>query len=657
MDPLSITAATVSLAGAVGNTTVLIADFVGAMRSARKDLVSTSRHLGELSSTLDLLRNDDTAALPDAHRLQIRSILTSCESILGSLDAELSKPEYKSARGPAKWALSGKKEADELNKKLEAHLRTLGLAVEATTLSLAQDIHEDTGAIRVDAVRILDEIVNLRADLRAAAPSDEAAQGDEDAAQQPNFIINRYLDSLTEYAGTVVDNASVYRRDDVPAAHGSVYLDEEDEGAYPQSDDLTRNDPPPLPVLATFTKGIAKTANGENKLVALSPEGHFVAIQDCPVHREGLQKRILGCWEVTVYESRSGLVVLKYNCRNEIAKALVFSSNSELFAVLADKKAKIFDTRGWKIVWETDIRSYKPASLCFSNDNTTIAISTTTKPEGFRFYGIVSIYELEPSRKRSMRFVEDIVLAQSLGLRSAQTLTPELKLSNNLSPVVLFDREDNPAAGLGLHYGDSTWTDVGAIPLPSGHRLVGWKDKVVIYKLHTQYPGNVLECFDVSKPRLEGPIGPILHLKLFDPLGDSEPDDQPPALLDIKIVGLHHLALFARYPGQGKVIQTEVLSLGRVDPGLEDEQSTPTRIFGLVRQRSRYTWLEEGIISEDGRTLLLKFKLRYLGREQISSEHMVGYTERRKEIEPGSAVEVWPLPPLDSGPLQPLVGL
>jgi hypothetical protein len=134
MDPLSITAAAVSLTGAVGKTTVLIADFVRAMRSARKDLVSTSRHLGELSSTLDLLRNDDTEGLPEAHRSQIRSILTSCESILGNLDTELGKPEYKGGRGPAKWALSGKKEVDELNKKLETHLRTLGLTVEATTL-------------------------------------------------------------------------------------------------------------------------------------------------------------------------------------------------------------------------------------------------------------------------------------------------------------------------------------------------------------------------------------------------------------------------------------------------------------------------------------------------------------------------------------------
>jgi hypothetical protein len=131
MDPLSITAAAVSLTGAVVKTTAIISDFVRTVRSARQDMISTSRHLGELSSTLDLLR-DNTDRLPEGIRLQIRSILIGCESTLGDIDTALDK--HKNGTSPGRWALSGKKEVETLNRHLETYLRNLGIAVEATTL-------------------------------------------------------------------------------------------------------------------------------------------------------------------------------------------------------------------------------------------------------------------------------------------------------------------------------------------------------------------------------------------------------------------------------------------------------------------------------------------------------------------------------------------
>ncbi|KAK0616386.1 hypothetical protein B0T14DRAFT_567994 [Immersiella caudata] len=221
------------------------------MRSARQDLISTSRHLGELSSTFDLLGNDNTGGLPEAHRSPVRSILASCD------------------RGPAKWAFSGKREVDELNRELETHLRTLGLAVEATTLALAHNIQDDTGAIRVDAARILDEIAKPRADLQLTATPDRAAGCIVSSTKGPTFILNRYLGSLTEYAKTAVDDAWVCNGGELSTIQGLPFSDEED---YIDRDDRAPymyNMTSDSTSRAVFTTSIAKTANGETRLVVL----------------------------------------------------------------------------------------------------------------------------------------------------------------------------------------------------------------------------------------------------------------------------------------------------------------------------------------------------------------------------------------------------
>jgi len=132
MNPLSITAAAVSLAGVVAKTTIAITDFIRTTRSARQDFISTSRHLGELSSTLDLLSGDNTDRLSESVQSRIQSVLKSCESILGDINTALSN--YKDGTGPVRWALAGKTEVETLNKQLEIHLRILNLAVDVTTL-------------------------------------------------------------------------------------------------------------------------------------------------------------------------------------------------------------------------------------------------------------------------------------------------------------------------------------------------------------------------------------------------------------------------------------------------------------------------------------------------------------------------------------------
>jgi hypothetical protein len=93
-------------------------------------------------------------------------------------------------------------------------------------------------------------------------------------------------------------------------------------------------------------------------------------------------------------------------------------------------------------------------------------------------------------------------------------------------------------------------------------------------------------------------------------------------ILDIKVVGSHHLALRRCNAAEPWKVEVEVLALSEISEG-----STHRRLFSHVWNQSRFENLEEGIISSDGRTLLLKFKLRYRGGETISKEHVVTSAE------------------------------
>ncbi|KAK5652096.1 hypothetical protein OQA88_10874 [Cercophora sp. LCS_1] len=407
MDPLSITAASVSLAGAVANTTVAIAGFTRTMRSARGDLIATSRHLGELTSTLNLLRDENTDQLPKELRDQLRFILKDCESILADVDAALKKYST-GAAVPARWAVSGKREVEGLNKQLENHLRTLGIAVEAATMALTQAIREDTGTIRIDAKRILEEIANLRADLQTgtAEPDNNSGVGGRD------YMINRYLDSLTSYAETAVDGASVYRLDPgppgvppQPSGHSRVLdrklskpfwlrgkpqdtIHEEPLLDSPTPSSSTRDDRPgPL-----FVRAIAGTAHGRNKIVTLSPDGLFVTIQDCPVYREGIRARLLGCWEVSVYDAKRGKLAYRHDCKDLAAESMVFSPNSEFLAIASPAGVKIFHTRRWTVTWEIPKPEQYiwPCQVAVQMDNSHVAVCTSFS---------VLIYTLSATRR------------------------------------------------------------------------------------------------------------------------------------------------------------------------------------------------------------------------------------------------------------------
>jgi len=92
---------------------------------------------------------------------------------------------------------------------------------------MSQAIKDDTEVIRDDTARILDEIAEIRAALRLHGPRRSAEEPGSGPGPPDTDMINRYLDSLTTYAETVADWATVRGEDD---QRSEVSIPASDEG-------------------------------------------------------------------------------------------------------------------------------------------------------------------------------------------------------------------------------------------------------------------------------------------------------------------------------------------------------------------------------------------------------------------------------------------
>ncbi|KAB5572480.1 hypothetical protein GE09DRAFT_1099675 [Coniochaeta sp. 2T2.1] len=205
MDPLSITSGALACITAIVQTSKAITNFIRGCREARSDLTVISRELSELGIVLELLKDDsdvaDDRVIPEAIQRQILSILANCKDVIGKIDDLLA--QYDGKTGPARWVLSGKRDAANLRQSLEAHRGALGLALETVTLSIAKDIKQDTTALRNDTTDIKEDTGQILAEIERLKQL-VSANGDESS----KFLLNRYLDNMTTYAETVCDETT-----------------------------------------------------------------------------------------------------------------------------------------------------------------------------------------------------------------------------------------------------------------------------------------------------------------------------------------------------------------------------------------------------------------------------------------------------------------
>ncbi len=143
MDPLSIAAGCVGIISGIKTTSAAIRGFVRDVREARHELGATARHLADLEMTINLIADDhgpgdgDTGRqIPESITAQTTTVIKSCRDILAELDALMEKHNPRRHRAPLIWALKGKDEALVLNRQIEAHTRTLTMALEISTLSV-----------------------------------------------------------------------------------------------------------------------------------------------------------------------------------------------------------------------------------------------------------------------------------------------------------------------------------------------------------------------------------------------------------------------------------------------------------------------------------------------------------------------------------------
>ncbi|KAK4031384.1 hypothetical protein C8A01DRAFT_21382 [Parachaetomium inaequale] len=234
MDPLSITAGCIGIIGAIAKTSTTIRGFVRDVRDARGELGATARHLAELDMTINLIKDDHNQSAEDSDRhipesitAQTTTVIKSCHDILAELDALIDKHNPRRHQTPLRWVLKGKDEVSALNRQLEAHTRTLTMALEISTLSdtaalgvVSGQIKDNTTQLRKDTEQILSEMHRLRSRFGLQQLDDPPSQGRID-------IIERYLDSLTNYAETVVGSFDGDGHGSLPRT--SVAMDSSDD--------------------------------------------------------------------------------------------------------------------------------------------------------------------------------------------------------------------------------------------------------------------------------------------------------------------------------------------------------------------------------------------------------------------------------------------
>ncbi|KAK3386685.1 hypothetical protein B0H63DRAFT_139706 [Podospora didyma] len=244
MDPISITASCMAIISGIAKSTVTITTFTRKCRDARSDLTRTSAQLAELKLTLEFLKDDFSddgggdKRLPHTLQAQVASILRCCHDALREIETTLEK--YQNHSG-ARWALSGADKIAALNQQLEAHLRSLNIALDFIKLSVVQEIKTDTGDLRVDTSHIRKdtallptirgEIAQLQADL-GALRTQLASSGPGD--HQNSWAIQRYLDTATAYCESIAGGTLIETPESPEVGSSPV---EDEKPLYPITED------------------------------------------------------------------------------------------------------------------------------------------------------------------------------------------------------------------------------------------------------------------------------------------------------------------------------------------------------------------------------------------------------------------------------------
>jgi ankyrin repeat protein len=257
MDPLSITAACITLVTTVSKVSIQINGFVREVRDARGDLDAISRELISLKTVLEILsedaENSTGGGFPQSLVRQISGILTNCGGVLEQIEASLQKHAGGGVKRGVKWSLSGRDDVNKLRSSLEAHKSALDIALDMVALyvslyrhqdqiiqliytarTMTREIKADTEELRNDTAAIKDNTTQILAEiarLQARLPQDDRIWGGA------GFTLQRYLDNLSSYAETPCDLSDEESDSGVDVeTHLSVLSEEERLEPHPRDE-------------------------------------------------------------------------------------------------------------------------------------------------------------------------------------------------------------------------------------------------------------------------------------------------------------------------------------------------------------------------------------------------------------------------------------
>lgn len=136
MDPLSITAASFSIAGAIAKASVAIFEFSREAKDATDDLGRVNAELHALSEVLHPLTRILSTSSAVSGRLaeQLQASLEGCSLVVSQIADLIVKYRREGAWTRTKWVMAGRGDVEKLRGSLEAYKMALSLGFHAVSV-------------------------------------------------------------------------------------------------------------------------------------------------------------------------------------------------------------------------------------------------------------------------------------------------------------------------------------------------------------------------------------------------------------------------------------------------------------------------------------------------------------------------------------------
>ena len=120
MDPGSISIGCISLAKDVYKVSSRISSLIKSYRGARGELDVFKKQFDELSTILELLKDDEghSSSTSDLASEKTKEQINICKDVIGVLNSTLDKYNTSTFTGRALWAVIGKSQVEKLNHEL-----------------------------------------------------------------------------------------------------------------------------------------------------------------------------------------------------------------------------------------------------------------------------------------------------------------------------------------------------------------------------------------------------------------------------------------------------------------------------------------------------------------------------------------------------------